>query len=109
MLNQYSDELHKCAESDPIRNFLMEEIRNLEEEKEIALPNFLPRSSFLSVLQGKVNGIASIPIAFVERLWHYIGVVVIAVLMRHVEDYYQLQLSTGHASHNLIAKRRRDR
>ncbi|GMN43451.1 hypothetical protein TIFTF001_012648 [Ficus carica] len=51
-----------------------------------------------------VNGIASIPIAFVERLWHYIGEVVIAVLMSHVEDYYQLQLSTRRASHNLIAK-----
>ncbi|GMN43449.1 hypothetical protein TIFTF001_012649 [Ficus carica] len=51
-----------------------------------------------------VNGIASIPIAFVERLWHYIGEVVIAVLMSHVENYYQLQLSARRTSHNLIAK-----
>lgn len=104
MLNQYSDELHKCEDSNPIRNFLMEEITNLEEAKEIALPNFLPRSTFLFVLQGKVNGISSIPIGFVERLWDYIGEVVITVLMRHVEDYYQLQLSTRRSGHSLIAK-----
>ncbi|PON54667.1 Dynamin superfamily [Parasponia andersonii] len=104
MLNQYNDELHKCAESDPIRSFLMDEIKNLEEAKEIVLPNFLPRTSFLTILQGKVKGISSMPIAFVDRLWDYIGEVVITVLMRHVEDYYQLQLSARRAGHNLIAK-----
>ncbi|KAL5577038.1 hypothetical protein UlMin_018737 [Ulmus minor] len=101
MLNQYSEELHK---SDHVSNFLMEEISNLEEAKEIALPNFLPRATFLTILQGKVTGISSIPMAFVDRLWDYIGDVVIAVLMRHVEDFYQLQLSARRAGHNLIAK-----
>ncbi|XP_030479982.1 dynamin-related protein 4C-like [Cannabis sativa] len=104
MLNQYNDELHKCTESDHMRDFLMDEIRNLEEAKEISLPNFLPRGSFLTILQGKVNGISSIPIGFVDKLWDYVGEVLITVFMYHVEDYYQLQLSAKRAGHNLIAK-----
>ncbi|KAF4349444.1 hypothetical protein F8388_021027 [Cannabis sativa] len=54
-------ELKKCPASDPTRNILMDEIKPLEEAKEISLPNFLPRNIFLSILQEKVNGISSIP------------------------------------------------
>ncbi|KAF4365225.1 hypothetical protein F8388_017791 [Cannabis sativa] len=61
MLNGFSDELKKCPASDPTRNILMDEIKHLEEAKEISLPNFLPRNIFLSILQEKVNGISSIP------------------------------------------------
>ncbi|KAI5316819.1 hypothetical protein L3X38_036526 [Prunus dulcis] len=104
MLNQYSDALHKCDESDPKKNFLVEEIKILEEAKGIALPNFLSRNAFLTILQGKVRGISSIPIGFVEQMWSYVEEVVISVLMRHSENYYQLQLSARRAGHNLMAK-----
>ncbi|CAB4286012.1 unnamed protein product [Prunus armeniaca] len=104
MLNQYSDALHKCDESDPKMNFLVEEIKILEEAKGIALPNFLPRNAFLTILQGKVRGISSIPIGFVEQVWSYVEEVVISVLMRHSENYYQLQLSARRAGHNLMSK-----
>ncbi|BFG37583.1 hypothetical protein CerSpe_238570 [Prunus speciosa] len=104
MLNQYSDALHNCVESDPKNNFLMEEIKALEEVKGIALPNFLPRNAFLTILQGKVSGISSIPIGFVEQVWTYIEEVVISVLMRHSDNYYQLQLCARRAGHNLMAK-----
>ena len=70
----------------------------------MSLPNFLPRTAFLSILQEKVNGISSIPRAFVGKLWDYIEQVVIIVLMKHVEDYYQLQLSTKRVGLNLIEK-----
>ncbi|KAF2307385.1 hypothetical protein GH714_026785 [Hevea brasiliensis] len=75
MLNLYSNELHNCPESDPRRNFLMEEISVLEESRGIELPNFLPRTAFL-----------------------------MSVLMHHSENYFQLQLSTRRAGHNLISK-----
>ncbi|CAN6719856.1 unnamed protein product [Malus baccata var. baccata] len=104
MLNQYSDELHRCPESDAKSNFLMEEIKILEENKGISLPNFLPRNAFHIILQRKVNGISSIPIAFVEQVWSYIEEAVISVLMRNSENYYQLQLSARRAGHNLMAK-----
>lgn len=104
MLNQYSHELYNSSESDPICNFLMEEIKNLEEAKEISLPNFLPRTAFLSILQSKVNGISSLPTSFVGKMWDYVEEVVITVLSHHVENYYQLQLCTRRAGHNLIAK-----
>ncbi|XP_050122618.1 dynamin-related protein 4C-like [Malus sylvestris] len=104
MLNQYSDELHRCPESDAKSNFLMEEIKILEENKGISLPNFLPRNAFHIILQRKVNGISSIPIAFVEQVWIYIEEAVISVLMRNSENYYQLQLSARRAGHNLMAK-----
>ncbi|PON69181.1 Dynamin superfamily [Trema orientale] len=104
MLNGFSDELQNCPQSDQTRNFLMDEIKHLEEAKEISLPNFLPRTAFLSILHEKINGISSIPIDFVAKLWDYIEHVVITVLMNHVEDYYQLQLSTRRAGLNLIEK-----
>ncbi|KAM1738015.1 hypothetical protein ACFX11_013880 [Malus domestica] len=103
-LNLYSDELHRCAETDAKSNFLMKEIKILEEAKGISLPNFLPRNAFLSILQGKVDEISSIPIAFVEKVWSYIEEVVISVLMHYTENYHQLQLSARRAGHNLMAK-----
>ncbi|XP_004298586.1 PREDICTED: dynamin-related protein 4C-like [Fragaria vesca subsp. vesca] len=104
MLNQYSDDLYRCVESDPKINFLMDEIKILEEAKGIALPNFLPRNAFLIILQSKVKGISSIPIGFVDQVWSYIEDVVISVLMKQSENYYQLQLSARRAGHNLMAK-----
>ncbi|XP_048322235.1 dynamin-related protein 4C-like [Ziziphus jujuba] len=104
MLNKFSDELHACAESDPIGDFLMDEIKILEESKKISLPNFLPRTAFLGLLNRKVKGISGKPIEFVGDLWDYIEEVVMKVLMQHVEGYYQLQLSTRQAGQNLIAK-----
>ncbi|KDP31480.1 hypothetical protein JCGZ_15431 [Jatropha curcas] len=55
MLNEYSNDLHHCPKSDPTRNFLMEEIHILEESRGIELPNFLPRTAFLSMLQKKLG------------------------------------------------------
>ena len=82
----------------------MDEIKHLEEAKEISLPNFLPQTTFLSILQEKLNGISSIPIAFVGKLWDYIEEVVITVPMKHVKDYNQLHLSTRRAGLNLMEK-----
>ncbi|KAI5342322.1 hypothetical protein L3X38_010197 [Prunus dulcis] len=80
MLNQYADELHKANESDPKSNFLTEEIK------------------------GKVRGISSIPIRFVEQVWSYIGDVVISVLMHDTQGYYHLHMAARRAGHNLISK-----
>ncbi|KAM6555093.1 hypothetical protein CsatB_015855 [Cannabis sativa] len=102
MVNGFSDELKKCPESDPTRNFLMDEIKHLEEAKEISLPNFLPKNIFLSILKEKDNGISSIPKAFVEKLFGYVEEVVMSVLMSHVRHYYQLQISAKRAGLNLI-------
>ncbi|KAH7545056.1 hypothetical protein FEM48_Zijuj01G0052800 [Ziziphus jujuba var. spinosa] len=104
MINQFSDQLHNSVENDRIRDFLMEEIRILEESKEVGLPNFLPRTAFLSILLRKVNAISHILIDFVGKLWDYIEDVVMTVLKHHVEDYHQLQLATKRAANNLIAK-----
>ncbi|KAK3441339.1 hypothetical protein EUGRSUZ_B01398 [Eucalyptus grandis] len=104
MLNEYSSELQNCAENDPRTNFLLEELEVLEEAKAIGLPNFLPRTAFLTLLQRKVKGISSKPPSFVARVWEYIEGVVIRVLMRHCENYPQLQSSTRRAASNLINK-----
>ncbi|KAF8038493.1 hypothetical protein BT93_B1134 [Corymbia citriodora subsp. variegata] len=104
MLNQYSNELQSCAEIDPRTNFLLEELEVLEEAKGIGLPNFLPRTAFITVLQRKVKGISSKPPSFVARVWEYIEGVVIRVLMQHSENYPQLQSSTRRAASSLINK-----
>ncbi|XP_030540790.1 dynamin-related protein 4C-like isoform X3 [Rhodamnia argentea] len=104
MLNQFSDELQNCPENDPRTNFLLEELEVLEEAKGIGLPNFLPRTAFLTLLQRKVKGISSKPPSFVAHVWDYIEGVVIQVLMRHSENYPQLQSTTRRATSNLINK-----
>ncbi|GMY37773.1 dynamin-related protein 4C-like [Fagus crenata] len=104
MLNDYSVELHRNAESNPAKNSLMEEIKVLDETKGIWQPNFLPHTAFLTVLQRKVNGISSIPISFAKKVWNYVEEVVISVIMHHSDNYRQLQSSFRRAGHNLIAK-----
>ncbi|CAB4268303.1 unnamed protein product [Prunus armeniaca] len=104
MLNKCSDQLHECNKSDNKSNFLREEIEILEEAKGIHLPNFVPRNAFLTVLQGKVERISSIPIGFFKQVWSYIEDVVVFVLTRNTENYYHVQRSAKRAGHNLIEK-----
>ncbi|KAM7505469.1 hypothetical protein LguiB_004373 [Lonicera macranthoides] len=104
MLNDYSTELQKSAESNLTKNFLVEEIKVIEEAKGIGLPNFLSRTAFISLLQRKVSAISGCPVNFVEDVWDYIESVVIAVLMQHCENYLQVQPITRRAAQNLISK-----
>lgn len=104
MLNRYSEKLNQFSENDSGRNFLMEELSILEESKTIGLPNFLPRTAFLVLLQRKVKAVSSLPIGFVETIWNYLENVLTAVLTKHSSNYHQLQLSTKRAGHVLIAK-----
>ncbi|GAB4840084.1 Dynamin- protein 4C [Ancistrocladus abbreviatus] len=108
MLNQYSDELQGRGEgeNEPAFNFLVEEIQILEEAKGIGLPNFLPRTAFLTILQSKVKRISRTPVQFVDKVWGYVEGVVVSVLMQHTDSYPKLQYSTRRAAHNLIAKMR---
>ncbi|KAL7205571.1 hypothetical protein ACSBR2_018500 [Camellia fascicularis] len=104
MLNEYSEELQKSAVNKSTENFLMDEIRVLDETKGIGLPNFLPRTAFLIILQRKVKEIANTPVDFMAKVWNYIESVVISVLFYHCDSYPQLLSSTRRAAHSLIAK-----
>ncbi|KAA8532400.1 hypothetical protein F0562_032431 [Nyssa sinensis] len=104
ILNHYSLELQNSAENGSSENFLMEEIRVLEEAKGIWLPNFLPRTAFLMILRRKVMAICGTPIEFVAKVWNYIETALLTVLMYHSENYPQLQSCTRRAAQNLIAK-----
>ncbi|KAF7840369.1 dynamin-related protein 4C-like [Senna tora] len=105
-LNSYSKRINECPQSNHTLNFLMDEIIVLEEAKWIGLPNFMPRTAFLDILQKKVSGIAYMPIAFVDDVWNYLGKVLNDVLNRHSENYYQLQKVSSRAGENLIARMR---
>ncbi|TKY71899.1 Dynamin-related protein 4C [Spatholobus suberectus] len=105
MLDQCSNDLHKGPKVDAAgENFLMEEIKVLEDAKWIGLPNFMPGASFLNLLQNKVKVLSSMPIEFTDKVWAYLEEVVAAVLMRHSEHYHQLQTCTRRAGQSLIAK-----
>ena len=67
MLNLFSTDLHNC--SDHTKNFMMNEIEVLEETKGIELPNILPHTAILTILQQKVEEISELPIEFVEKVW----------------------------------------
>ncbi|KAJ6946134.1 hypothetical protein NC651_001031 [Populus alba x Populus x berolinensis] len=106
MFDQYSDELFNCPESMHTRDFLMDEIRVLDDAKAIALPNFLPRHAFLSLLQRKVERVSHIPFGFVEKAWAYFENVVLSVSTHHAENYPQVLLTTKRACQNLMEKMR---
>ncbi|KAL9677060.1 hypothetical protein QQ045_005287 [Rhodiola kirilowii] len=103
MLNKYSDE-HQSLDNQGTDNFLMDEIRVLEETKGIELPNFLPRSAFLFIHKKKINAVSNVPIEFVTNVWNYIEGVVITVLMHHSDSYPSLQSATRRAVHNMFSK-----
>ncbi|KMT13706.1 hypothetical protein BVRB_4g080880 [Beta vulgaris subsp. vulgaris] len=69
MLDELSVLTKSAGNNEDIKlgNFLMEEIRVLQEAKGIVLPNFLSRSAFLTVLQRKVQGISEIPVEFMIK------------------------------------------
>ncbi|KAI4332445.1 hypothetical protein L6164_017354 [Bauhinia variegata] len=104
MLNEYSNDLIKCAERDSTKDFLKGEIKVLEEAKIIGLPNFTPRTAFLTLLKARVKGISSMPTDFIDKVWNYLETVVNAVLRHHSEPYYHLQMSSERAGQSLIAK-----
>ncbi|XP_057443111.1 dynamin-related protein 4C-like [Lotus japonicus] len=106
MLDSFASDLDGSSESDPAKDFLVEEIQMLEEAKMIGLPNFMPRTAFLTILKRKVNSIAKKPIDFVEKVWDYLETVVVYVLALHSLNYYQLQLSATRAGNSLIGKKK---
>ncbi|CAK8578620.1 unnamed protein product [Lathyrus sativus] len=107
MLNSYSNELENCSESNPTKDFLMDEIKVLEEAQIIGLPNFMPRTAFLTLLSKKVKGVSYMPLNFVDSVWNYLETVLISVLNRHSSNYYQLQVSIRRAAELLIEKKKK--
>ncbi|OWM86126.1 hypothetical protein CDL15_Pgr010950 [Punica granatum] len=104
MLDRFANELRMDAETGKNSSFLMEEISLLEEAKGIRLPNFIPRTAFLTILHKKVEDISCKPFKFMGELWDYIELVVITVLMDHSKNYPPLQACMRRAAQNLIAK-----
>ncbi|KAI3708524.1 hypothetical protein L2E82_37726 [Cichorium intybus] len=102
MLDEFSKELH---ESDKFsENFLVEEMEILMEANGIRLPNFLPNHAFLCLLKRKVNGVSDLPIGFVNKVWEYLEVVSLRVLIDHCGNYPQLLPSIKKASQNVIVR-----
>ncbi|KAK9109660.1 hypothetical protein Sjap_017720 [Stephania japonica] len=96
----------RSEESSKNTLFLMEEIAVLEESSQLALPNFLPRSAFRTILKQKLKGVAQTPFEFSRKVWNYIEGVVMRILAGHSESYPQLQTSCRRAAYNLITKMR---
>ncbi|CAH2042882.1 unnamed protein product [Thlaspi arvense] len=104
MLDNFSRKLQKSAENNFTEDFLLEEIKVLEEAKGIWLPNFLPRQAFRTMLQRKLDKISHLPLEFMGEVWDYIETVVIIVLKHHSKEYPQLQSSMTRAVKNLVEK-----
>ncbi|KAF8038490.1 hypothetical protein BT93_B1131 [Corymbia citriodora subsp. variegata] len=104
MLNQYFEELQNCTENNLTTNFLVEEMEVLEEAKGIGLTDVLCHTAFPFLLQRKMKEISSKLPSFVVHVWDYIEGVVIQALMRHSQNYPQLQSSTRRVASSLIKK-----
>ncbi|KAF3338127.1 Dynamin-related protein 4C [Carex littledalei] len=103
MISSYSSELpSNCPTTDD--PFLMEEVRVLEEAKGIWLPNFLPRSAFCVLLKRKVGTISEKPHEVINAVWDYVENLTIQIMLRHLQNYPQIQSSSQRVVHNLITK-----
>ena len=103
MLSQFSDNL-QAHSNDVTVDFLMDEIKILDECKCVGLPNFIPRSAFLAILSHYVDGIHSKPVEFIKKIWEYIEAVLIPVISKYAENFPQIQSSVKRAGRNLITK-----
>uniref|UniRef100_I1P9P2 GED domain-containing protein n=1 Tax=Oryza glaberrima TaxID=4538 RepID=I1P9P2_ORYGL len=92
--------------SDDDAMFLMEEVRVLEETKGINLPNFLLRSAFLVLLKKKVETVMHVPHELVNEVWGYVEDVVMNILLKHSENFPQVQPSCRRAVQTLMDKAR---
>nr|XP_043630276.1 dynamin-related protein 4C-like [Erigeron canadensis] len=101
MLDNLSKELHKSVKFSD--NFLVAEMLILQEANGIRLPNFIPHSMFLLLLQRKVTGIADLPVAFADEVWDYIETVCVNVLTAQAGNYPQLYSSLKKATSNVMA------
>lgn len=105
MLTQYANDLRaKCIE--PNEDFLKQEIDVLEESKGVWLPNFLSRAAFTTLLRIKVNSISSIPVEFLNKVWTYVGSVLVPILLEQFEHYPQLQISMRRATQSLMSMKK---
>ncbi|CDP04234.1 unnamed protein product [Coffea canephora] len=107
MLSDYYEDLQLISiKVEQKQAFLEEEISILEEAKGISLPNFLPRKAFRTSLQKMVMAISATPAGFVNKFWEYLQGVLVPVLMKHSDNYPQLQPSIRRAAQNLVSKKR---
>ncbi|KAG7585146.1 Dynamin-type guanine nucleotide-binding (G) domain [Arabidopsis thaliana x Arabidopsis arenosa] len=102
MLSQFSDNLQ--AKPKDVSEFLMDEIKILDECKCVGLPNFIPRSAFLAILSQHVDGIQDKPVEFINKIWDYVEVVLSSVISKHSDNFPQIQSSIKRAGRNLISK-----
>ncbi|CAA7040655.1 unnamed protein product [Microthlaspi erraticum] len=104
MLSQFSDNLQAQPHKVKPTEFLMDEIKILDECKCVGLPNFIPRSAFLAILSQHVDGIRTKPVDFIKKIWDYIETVLSSVITKHSENFPQIQSSNKRAGRNLISK-----
>ncbi|CAH2047634.1 unnamed protein product [Thlaspi arvense] len=102
MLSRFSDDLQ--AKPEEVPEFLMDEIKVLEECKCVGLPNFIPRSAFLAILSQHVDDIQAKPVEFIKKIWDYIEVVLSGVIAKYSENFPQIQSSIKRAGRNLVCK-----
>ncbi|GJU36626.1 dynamin-related protein 4C-like protein [Tanacetum coccineum] len=102
MLDKFSKELQTSVKFS--ENFLVEEIRILEETNSIRLPGSVGQPVFLYLLKIKVNSIAELPINFVNKVWAYLESVCFKILVDNCGKYPQLLPSLRKALLNLMTK-----
>lgn len=104
MVGEFSKELHASVKYSD--NFLLEEIRVLEEANGIQLPNYLPHYLFLYLLQRKVSSVSNLPTSFVNKACRYLESIFVKVLIDHCGSYPQLLSSMRKAAQNVMANMR---
>lgn len=109
LLVDFSAEFLSAYKVNWSKDFLLQEIRVLNESREPGLPFFLPKSVFLSLLHENVKRISSIPLAFVVEFWRHVEMAIEKAIRACLLRYYGelLPQSALENLKNLVAKKKK--
>ncbi|KAH9320939.1 hypothetical protein KI387_015578 [Taxus chinensis] len=88
--------------------FLSKESRMLEEAKGVGLPNFLPRSVFLELLQKMVEEISEKSLSLAATVWDYLENVISRVIEHYCHCYPLLESRVRRAVQGLVVEKKEE-
>uniref|UniRef100_A0A0C9S6J8 TSA: Wollemia nobilis Ref_Wollemi_Transcript_14676_2408 transcribed RNA sequence n=1 Tax=Wollemia nobilis TaxID=56998 RepID=A0A0C9S6J8_9CONI len=108
MFEKYYRGLCLCGAPSANGKFLGRETEMLEEAKGVGLPNFLPRSVFLQLVQHMVEEVSDMSVALASDVWDYLESVICKVVHLYCQCYPQLHSRVKRALQGLIMQKKKE-
>ncbi|XP_057834795.2 dynamin-related protein 4C [Cryptomeria japonica] len=109
-LREMFDKFYKelCQSGAVSTKFLAKETQMLGEAKGVGLPNFLPRSVFLDLLQQMVEEVSDRGLGIASTVWQYLETVINRVIEHYCQCYPQLRSRVQRAVQGLVVEKKQE-